>query len=283
MLELSIPQPGEDSKNAKDLVFTILTQEQPLSLIELTNRIHASYNLNLSYQAIRKAVNALHEEGVLIKEGKRYRISKDWVLSLKSFFDKLLEQYESGTKVHKFTQDMAKENYAVYTLHTMLDVDNFWNDVLMHWMAHEKENKVHVSYYHYGWWFLFNLGEETKLYESYRKHGIKTYALCYRDLPLNRWGLELYRQSGTKTQIIDRPDLDEAMAVNILGDMIIQVRYPPHLIKRIRKFYEKYNNIQNMSPSEITQIVHEPCEIKMTIIKNPTMAKELREKYLKMF
>ena len=89
MLKLSIPQLGEDTKNVKDLVFTVLTQEQPLSLIKLTNRIQSQYNLHITYQAVRKAVATLLKQKVLIKEKRQYSINKDWVLKLKSFLPRL--------------------------------------------------------------------------------------------------------------------------------------------------------------------------------------------------
>ena len=72
MLELSIPQLGEESKQAKDIVFSILTKEHPLSLIELSNRVRKEYNLQITYQAVRKAVDVLSKQGVLTKKDKRY-------------------------------------------------------------------------------------------------------------------------------------------------------------------------------------------------------------------
>ena len=76
MLELSIPQLGEESKNVKDLVFTILSHEQPLSIIQLTNKIKKQYRVNITYQAVRKAVDMLVEKEALTKKGKVYSINK---------------------------------------------------------------------------------------------------------------------------------------------------------------------------------------------------------------
>mgnify|MGYP001612386715 CR=1 FL=1 len=46
MLHLTIPQIGEETKNTKDLVFTILSSEQPLSIIQIYNKI-LTLQLNL--------------------------------------------------------------------------------------------------------------------------------------------------------------------------------------------------------------------------------------------
>ena len=67
MLELNIPQSGEETKNTKDLIFSILTIETNLSLIELTKRIRKDYNISITYQAVRKAVDNLIQQKVLKK------------------------------------------------------------------------------------------------------------------------------------------------------------------------------------------------------------------------
>ena len=84
MIELSIPQKGEETRNVKDLVFTILTEEKNLSLIELTNRIQRNYNISVTYQAVRKAVDKLNQQGVLEKIGKKYKIKVG--IAIKIFF-----------------------------------------------------------------------------------------------------------------------------------------------------------------------------------------------------
>ena len=98
MLELTIPQAGEKAKNIKDLIFTILTQEEDLSLIELTNIIKNQYVLNVTYQAVRKAVNTLEQQDILFKKGKKYSLNKEWVLKTKAFFDTLAVTHESGKR-----------------------------------------------------------------------------------------------------------------------------------------------------------------------------------------
>lgn len=110
MIELSIPQLGEDTKNVKDLVVTLLTQEQPLSIIQLTNKIQKQYAVSVTYQAVRKAVNTLHAQKVLHKERKQYSIRKEWVLQLKSFFDTLLTTYENKTQIKLFNTELDRKS-----------------------------------------------------------------------------------------------------------------------------------------------------------------------------
>lgn len=149
---------------------------------------------------------------------------------------------------------------------------------MIYWADHEKENKEFLGYGHYGWWFLINLGRETKIFEYYKKIGIKSSYLFFKNLPLNRWGANLYKEIGVKVKTIDKND-DENIGINILGDTVIQVKYPEKIIKNVRTFFKKYKSIQEMSPKEITSIAHEECEIKFIMFKNKEIAKSLMEKY----
>lgn len=281
MLELSIPQLGEESRNVKDLVFTMLASEQPLSLVELTNRIRRQHAVNVTYQAVRKAVNTLHRQGVLLKTGKKYAISKEWIFKLKTFFDKLLTTYEAGTKVKLFTAELAKEDYAVYTFNNLLDLDNFWGDIMAYWADHAKDNKNYLSYCHYHWWLLINLGHETTLFRHYAKRHINSAFLIPHDVPLNQWAAQVYTEMGVKTRVKPTKE-EEPVDINILGDMIIQVKYGKKIMVKIKSFFEKYKNLQEVSIKEITRLAHEPCEIKFLVFKNATIANNLREKYLAM-
>ncbi|MBU0472344.1 MAG: hypothetical protein KKF89_05680 [Nanoarchaeota archaeon] len=285
MLELSIPQIGDETRNAKDLVFTILTKESPLSLIELSNKIRTNYTLHLTYQAVRKAVDKLHEQGVLKKNGKRYSISKEWVMSLRSFFDKLLLNYESGKKSHTFTAELAKENYAVYTFDNLLDLDYFWGDMLMYVAKHigEDEPKIAMNCGTNVWWLLINLGRETSIYVNHTKNKIDTYFLWLKDYPLNHWAVGIYEELGFKSKVLELPDADDFMTLDTIGDTVIQVVYSKEIAIKIKNFFEKYKTTQEMSMKEITELAHSKCEIKFIVFKNPTIAKNIRDTYIKYF
>src|SRR3989338_1491745 len=281
MLNLSIPQLGEDTKNAKDLVFTILTQEQPLSIIELTNKIKKQYVISITYQAVRKAVDTLHAQNVLTKTGKKYAINREWLLKLKSFFDKLLTQYENKTTLKLFHTEFAKEDYALYKFNSLYELDNFWEEVMTYWADHEKDNKDYYSYTHYHWWLLINLGKETKLFDHFRKLHINSHVIMCNSQPLNQWASQVYADLGVK--IIKKVQKDDSpmVDINILGNTVIQINYPPNIAKKIKLFYKKYNSVQDMSLKEITRLAHETGDIKFILFKNPNIVKSMVNSFKK--
>jgi hypothetical protein len=284
MIELSIPQKGEETRNVKDLVFTILTEEHPLSIIEITNKIQKIYNISTTYQGVRKAVDKLHEQNVLIKKGKKYELNKSWVLQLRSFFDKILTNYDKGS-IYNFKRDLAKENYAVYTFYSLWELDKFWADILMYLVNNleKDEPKFSMNYGHYTWWMLINLASEINYIDFYKKKKVDTYFLWLRDLPLNMWSAKIYKAQGHKCIVKEIPEIDETIAVNTVGDTIIQVKYSKDIVKKVKSFFEKYSSVQDMSMKEITEIAHSKCEIKFIVFKNKPMAENLNKTYMKYF
>lgn len=285
MIELSIPQPGETSRQAKDLIFTILSKENSQSLIQLYNNIKKNYNVSITYQAVRKAVELLVEQEVLIKHEKKYSLSKEWVLQLKGFFDELLVSFDSTKSVHKFSSDLVKDNYASYTLHSLFDLDVFWGDVLKHVVdtIGKDGSRISVNYGHYTWWMLINLGRETKLYEYFKKQRIKTYFVWLRDLSLNHFTADLYTKIGHTSLVVEDNSVDSAVSFNTVGDTVIEIRYPKKLIIKLKKYFEKFSSLQTADMKLITDIAHEPHDIQFIVYKNKELAQSINEKYIKYF
>ncbi len=286
MIELSIPQAGEETKTGKDIVFSILSQQQPLSAIEIVRVARREYHVGLTYQAIKKAIDALVDQGVLGKEERVYRINKKWLMNVKETVDRLLTSYDSGKQIKSFTTDFAKDQYAVYTLSSLFELDNFWDDILIYLTHHlqASEHRSFVAQVHYSWWLLINLGRETKLFEGFIKEKIPCYNSVLCNTALNKWAERSYKGMGVRFKLgSQKPVEEELVDVNVVGDSVIQVHYPCEIVAQLVAFYKKYTTTQEMSLKEITQIVHTPCEIKFTVFKNREIAQSLREKYLKRF
>src|SRR3989344_9251249 len=89
-LQITLPFGRED--NVKNLVFSILTKEHPLKIIELTNFIRKRYGKSVTFQAVRKAILQLVEENVLLRKDNQFSINKEWVVNSKKQLDSLYEE-----------------------------------------------------------------------------------------------------------------------------------------------------------------------------------------------
>lgn len=285
MIELTIPQIGKNTKNIKDLVFSILSEKQALSTIQLFNIIRKNFNVGVTYQAVSKAVLNLVEKDVLKKEGKFFSINKDWLIKTKIVLDKLISQSESEQEIKQFHKDFAHKEYAIYSFSNLYDLDSFWDDMLIHLANNLKENedRLFLAHAHYGWWLLINLGKETRMFQHLLKNGLTCYNLFIGKKPLNLWAKKIYTDLGVKFKVIEDKNIDEKITLNVIGDTVIQVQYPESILIKLRLFYNKYKNTQDISTKEITDLAHEPCDLKFIIFKNKEIADGLKEKYKKKF
>ena len=90
--------PTKDS-STKKLIIEILSSEPPLSLNIICNQLRKRYGINLTYQAVHKAIKELTDEGILQKEKKDYKLSIDWINEIEKYSKKLKESYLKKEKV----------------------------------------------------------------------------------------------------------------------------------------------------------------------------------------
>ena len=285
MIELSIPQAGEDTKNAKDLVFSILTARQPLTAIEVVNIIHKQYNVSITYQAVKKAIDSLIDKKVIRKNGRHLNINKEWLIDLKKQIDSLITNYETGIVAHNFKAEVMDKESAVYTFTNLIDLDNFWDDILVYLADNlkQEEAKIFITVSHFPWWLLINLGKETKTFSYYKNNGIKCYTVHHVEYPLTMWGKKIYEDIGFRFSMSKDTKSKESVNINIIGNTVIQISYSENIIEKVKEIYKKYKSIDSIGMQEIARLANFPCEAKLTVFKNPEIAQSLKDRYMALF
>src|SRR3989338_7196434 len=123
-LRITLPFGKED--NVKNLVFTILTKEYPLKIIDLTNFIRKRYGKSVTFQAVRKALMELTEQGVLERQDAQFSIRKEWVKESKQFIDKLYHDLHNE-KVKPKGVDSIHGDISVFTFDSLNKLMLFWD------------------------------------------------------------------------------------------------------------------------------------------------------------
>lgn len=282
MIELSLPELGKESKSAKDLVINILLEESSLSLMQIYNTIKKNYNISITYQAVRKAVELLLEKDILKKNNKSYSLNKSWFIKLKYFVDKIVMS-NINTNPKQFKTAFTEKNYCVFTLNSLFELDNFWGNVLKYLVTNIKnEKRLSVNIGVFAWWMIINLGRESNLYYYFAKQNIKTYFIFFNQNSINQYAKQIYESLGHNVFLINSKKINNCLAINTLGDTIIHVEYPKQIIKQIKKYFETYS-IEKPNLPLITKIIHTKCKIQFAMFKNKEFADNFNEKYLKYF
>ena len=88
--------PGGSNCSIKEIVVMILSEEWPLSVGQIHERLRRMHAVECSYQAVFKHVKELSRRGILDCRERRYRISLEWLERLYLFVQNYFECYEQN-------------------------------------------------------------------------------------------------------------------------------------------------------------------------------------------
>lgn len=276
-MALKITLPFGKKEGVKDLVFTILTKEYPLKIIQLTNYIKKRYGKSVTFQAVRKAILELTSEGVLIRRENQFSINKKWILEAKTLLDDLFKNLNKGPITPKDINSVTEE-LSVFTFYSLNELMKFWQDLIDDWFANLKEGDENINCYQapHAWEGLLHLDREKNLMGQLKEKGIISYILSTGNTPLDKSIRKFYRDIGINVAInASASPFDRSYYVGTYGDMIIQTQYPEKIVKDLDQFFRKNKSIKYFNLKELSDIVNRRAEIRLTVIKNLTMAKQI--------
>jgi phosphoglycolate phosphatase-like HAD superfamily hydrolase len=280
-MSLEISLPLRKNKTTKSLVFTILTRESSLKIINLTNHIRKRYGKSITFQAVRKAILELVEEGVLKQKGKEFYINKEWVKQAKQTIDKLYEDVNKSKEIPKRVE--AIEDVSVFTFDSLNQLMKFWQELIDNWFKQFKKGDPKINCYQapHAWEGLLHLDTEKELMEQLKKKGIKSTIITTGNTPLDKNILKFYKSIGVNTHISpSSSDFDKSYYVGTYGALIVQTNYPKKLVKLLDIFFKKNKSLKNFNLKELSDIVNRKVKIKLTVIKNLEMAKQINKSIL---
>ncbi len=280
---LTIPELGEKPGTVRDMVMACLLAKHPQTTKQLFNSISKRYGVKPTFQAVNKSVKSLIVDKVLRKEGRELRISHEWVFHMRDFVEQLLKcAFEARAE----RKEQIGEDVVEYAFENMLDCDKFVAYLTIAWAEHLKpgDERTVVWQGMHCWWLIGQLGSEDWYVEALKKHTVTS---CYynhgKTLLDSVLSKKYYESVGWKFKHSDEknPDIRHNMAV--FGDIILQSYYPEEIAKSIDTFYNKVTDISKMNPAELIRILREPRKITLTFLRNPVLAKKIKEDILQKF
>jgi hypothetical protein len=281
-MALEITLPFGKKTDAKNLVFTILSHEFPLRLIDITRKIKKSYRIGLTFQAIRKAVLQLVDSGVLIRESDMFQISARWVTEVKQHIDKLHKDLHAKKSGVKETESIGG-NLSVFRFDSIHDLLYFWEGLIDDWYnGFEKgDNNINAYLGAHIWEGLFEPNRERKVMGQLHKKGIKGYCVITSDTKLDKNIMNFYSSVGLKCKIRKLKNIDKSYYVGTYGNMIIQTYYPDKLVKALDEFFVNNKDLEKLNLHLLAEIVNMPLSVELTVIRNPEMARQISESIIR--
>lgn len=92
-ITIKLPSIQGKEKTVSEIIIALLTQEWPLSMKGMQNRIKRKYGLEVSLQAVHKATRKLQTEQILARTNNYYKINPDWLNKIHKFSSTVRKQY----------------------------------------------------------------------------------------------------------------------------------------------------------------------------------------------
>ena len=286
-IEITTPSLGTAKKTTKDLVISTLMYEYPLTLAKITNSIKKKFHTSVTFQGVRKAVNQLVENEVIKKTGekhKEYKLNKEWILKLRDFVEQMHESYYTKSSGIRDVEAIG-EDIKVYTFDNLIDLDKFWDKLITKWFEADKNNpkeKIYAQLSGHTWYVLGQLGEETAILETIKKHNINFYIFANDNTFLDRWSKKYYEELGfyyttNKNNTKDnKKKTTNARYFSVYNDLIVQAEYPKKIADEIDEVYNNTKDFESFEATKLIKILREKAELKVTVMRNPVVAEQLR-------
>jgi hypothetical protein len=283
-LEYSLPIGKKEG--IKNLIFTILSHEYPLKLIELTNLIRKRYGKAVTFQAVRKAVIELQNESIISKTSNfEFELNKEWVFNAKKSIDELYSRLAEGKESKKNFDSLGGE-ITVFTFDSVGSMMKFWEDLIDDWVKKIDLWEPNQNCYQaaHVWEVLMYPESERKIMSHLIKKGIKSYTVITGKTPLDKMVAKFYKDLGIKVAFAPSSStFDKEYAVGTYGELVAQTRYPKEIVDALDEFFKKTKDLSNFDLKKLSEIIHIKCEIKLTVNKNVNMAKQINSSIISQF
>ncbi len=271
--ELVLPE-FKTKHSVKDAVIAELIREWPLSTQKLFLRMKREHKLDVSYQAVYKALHELSESRVVSRQIDGYRLDKSWIERLGNFSSQLTEAYSSAPHV------FAKKGSTQLSFESMWHLYQFMLNALASGAFHHgnpERGCAQVSHM----WNWFPLGGSKKEYELIRSIASKTpvYIVSAHDTKMDAWCASYYRSLGWKVKL-GIPCADSC-DVFVHGPSIIQVFFPQELEKELAK---SFRDVSDLSLSQLQmykiyeKLFYRKTEIKVVVLQDNKLAQHYFER-----
>ena len=278
-MSINLTLPFGEKSNIKDIIFSILVKEYPLRIVELTNYIRKRYGKSVSFQAVRKALIQLKEERIIDQIDNTYLIDKEWALKTKSLLDEIYSRLSTERSSPK-NVDSIKGEVSIFRFSSLNEAMIFWEQIVDDWYKNfgKGDPKINCYQVSHAWEALIHPDKERKIMEILKNKGIKSYILLTGNTPLDKYIKKFYNEIGVKTTIDkSNTEFDKSYGVGTYGETVVQTHYPKDLVRELELFFKKSRNLKNLNLGDLSRIVNKKIDIKLTIIKNESLANQINK------
>ena len=278
-LNVTIPTLGKP-KTVKDAIVSILSKEWPLTARRIYIKVK-SLDLDVTYQAVHKALNELVTEEITKKEENKHKLSEAWIEKIKEFGIKIDLLYKGEMKGS--LENVISTGYGIFGFVTVLDLYRFILEMIIFFEEfYERPKYPGVVCFSHMWWALLGSEKEQEQFKKAASWKTGVFFACSGETGADKMLARFYESvKGTNVRVKVGVYCPNEYEMFIVEDYLVHI-YLPEEIKKI--FDSTYRNFKLGSSSDFQKlyenILFKKTEINVTIQRNPKLAEMIRSKVL---
>ena len=180
--------------STRDAAIILLANEWPLTAKEIYSRLTGSYSIKASYQAVHKLLGELEEEKVVEKTGRKYALSKEWLVDGLDFFKSISDIYAG--KVGQIPVDKPFEGTKIFKFDNMTDLSVTLAQLIASKVLANKNEPYFICTFEYGFWTFKFKFQHLGLLVTLITNNPRSKNIIRKDTPFGRWIRAQYSRVG---------------------------------------------------------------------------------------
>lgn len=271
-MALSFSIVAANPASTEDFIILALSQRFPLSAKEIYSTLRRG-GFEASYQAVHKKLKELEKDSIIVKDGRKYLINRNWILNAKSFLERMdRDLIRSDKKVE------AKEAVCL-----SFDSYNDFSTHMLEEFVKERELEpggICVTCQKHFYWILSISKRDYALLRKLGSGG-KSYIVCEGNSPVDKLLAPIYRKLGWK--VVTGIKYSENYDLIVYRDWIHQIFFSEKQKRTVEKFCKQVHGLEGFTSNFYKEYFENKGKIKVIIFKDCELARQLRADALKYF
>ncbi len=265
--------------SVKNKVILILANKGPLNPKKTYNEIQKQ-GVDVTYQAVHKALKGLLLECVVNKNQDGYELSKDWLKSIASF----AERFNSSNELHFTTLfDFKSEgNTKCFSFSSLEELEIHRKKLQWEFIDNKLKKHPYCSFSNHLKSPIVFSEKSLSILDNIKKTKTICYLAVKKKTEIDNWCASYYKNEFVN--ILTGSESTEDFDCMILDDIIVQTFTPYNLSREMDEYYSNIRNIEKiLIPSFYSDLYKKPGNFKMIIQKNFSLANILRNNIISKF
>ncbi len=252
-----------------ELIIQELSRSPHLSLENLIRSINPKLKQEITLQAWYKALRRLQNQGVIIKQAKRYTLNVSWLVQVLKWTHTLRRTYIDQVK-EKVIQLPTREKQKIrFRFPDLLALNSFWAHILVHIGSLSSGGKVVYAYNPHFWFYLAHGAVERQYNQSMKTHKVKTKIIIGAATFLDRWNAQFFAPKIIEHWLSPNPLYPEQHKYfNYLSGYFLEIQINKKMAQKIDHLFKRINSLAEISPLELIGLFQEKSPCQMIVSKN---------------